>query len=139
MFASESSGEKNRSMSNEEQQWEDRMISLLSANLFALVGIVPIFAIILIPFLYLHGRGAIGRGAAWLAAHVLLTVVIFVLSIAVHEGLHVLGWMLFAHVPLSRVKIGMKMATPYVSVKVPGDQLVRDHPDKAGCLVLVSD
>jgi hypothetical protein len=62
MFASESSGEKNRSMSNEEQQWEDRMISLLSANLFALVGIVPIFAIILIPFLYLHGRGAIGRG-----------------------------------------------------------------------------
>jgi hypothetical protein len=66
-------------------------------------------------------------------------VVIFVLSIAVHEGLHVLGWMLFAHVPLSRVKIGMKMATPYVSVEVPGDQLVRDHPDKAGCLVLVSD
>jgi hypothetical protein len=106
-------------MATEEQGWESRTISLLAANLYAFLGVIPILALALIPFLVLHGLHALGQGFDWLARHPLLIVVGFVLSILAHEGLHTLGWAAFADVPLSDVRFGIKSATPYVTTPIP--------------------
>jgi hypothetical protein len=106
-------------MTTDEQGWESRTISLLAANIYAFLGIIPIFAITLAPFLVLHGLHALGQGLGWMIGHALLLVVVFIASIAVHEGLHVVGWMVFARIPLSRIKFGIESATPHVNASVP--------------------
>jgi hypothetical protein len=106
-------------MTAEEQGWEPRTISLLAANLYAFLGVIPVFFITLTPFLVLHGLYALGDGLGWMTVHALLMVVVFIASVAVHEGLHVIGWMVFGNVPLSRIKFGIESATPHVSTSVP--------------------
>jgi hypothetical protein len=106
-------------MTTDEQKWESRTISLLAANLYAFLGVIPVLVIALGPFLALHGLHALGLGLGWLIGHALLLVVIFVASIALHEGLHVVGWVVFAGVPLSRIKFGIESATPHVNASVP--------------------
>jgi hypothetical protein len=92
---------------------------MAKANLFGLLTMIPLIALVAVPFVLLHGWRAAAQSLQWLGGHLLLFVAIFVLSVLVHEGLHALGWMAFGSVPWSEIKFGIKDATPYAHTGAP--------------------
>jgi hypothetical protein len=99
------------------EQWDDRTISMVMANVLGFALTVPLIALAIVPYGLLHGWVAAVQGLARLRDHLLLAVVVFVVSVVAHEGLHAAGWLLFGRVPRSAVKFGIRHATPYAHTR----------------------
>jgi hypothetical protein len=87
------------------------------ANLLGALVMIPLIALVVLPFGLLHGWGAAAESLGWLGGHFLGFVVIFVASVILHEGLHALGWFAFGGVPWAKIRFGIKTATPYAHTK----------------------
>jgi hypothetical protein len=85
---------------------QDRTISMAKANLLGTLAMIPLIALIVLPFGLLHGWRAAAGSLVWLGGHLLGFVVIFVASVILHEGLHAL-------------RFGIKTATPYAHTSAP--------------------
>ena len=99
----------------------DRSLSLDEAQRLALRGIVPVAALVLVPFVLVHGWAALAAGAAWWGAHWLWGLGAFVAGVVVHEGLHALAWLVIGRVPVRSVSFGIlwEGLAPYAHTAAP--------------------
>lgn len=105
----------------------DKTISFLKANIIALFLTFPAMAVLLVPFLSLWGVAGftslkLPGGLLTSTPDFLLFIAILsaglVMSVAVHEGLHALGF-LWGGASRKDIRFGMKMGTPYAHCKAP--------------------
>lgn len=97
---------------------EDRSVSMVRANVAALVGLGPLVAVLAAAFVALHGWGPL---VAATGGPPLLMLGLLVLGVLAHEGLHALAWKAAAGLPWSDMKLGFqwKTLTPYAHARVP--------------------
>lgn len=101
------------SSAGDSQEWEDRSVSLVMANVLSLAAMFPLIALAVAPFGLIHGWAAVGRSLSWLGYQLLLAAAVFAVSVVAHEGLHAVGWLIFAGVPRSEIEFGIRQLTPY--------------------------
>ena len=96
-------------------EYEDRSISLLKANLVAIVAGVPLVLIGFFLFEFLWGSERTTFAMGWWA------LALFVAGIIVHELLHGVGWQLAKETEDVSVEYGIKwvMLTPYAHLTGP--------------------
>ncbi len=178
------------------QEGTDLSVSLLAANLYSLVLILPLAAFIIVAVYLIHGLQILVDGFFYWHDRLLLGISILLVGIIVHEGLHGIAWLFVAKNGRYAIKFGFHLAafSPYAHCtepmparsyritvilpgmvlgvvplaigillgngpvivfgflftlsaggdalilwqvrKIPPGTLVRDHPDRAGCLVI---
>lgn len=95
----------------------NKSISLEKANLYGLFLSPPLLALILIPFALRWGWQALFRWRSELdlspVTVLLIFVVLFLISIVVHELLHAVGWAMAGGVGWKAIEFGVKSLTPY--------------------------
>ena len=82
----------------------------------AIVLFVPLIAIIIVPYIVLRGAPPTIRFPS--VGGLIVTMLVILISIPVHEGLHAVGFML-GGVSWGDIKFGLKHLTPYAHCKVP--------------------
>jgi len=100
---------------------QDISVSILAANIYGTIaGLLPTLLIVTFFSLRWLGRTVprdrlhfTGTGGF------LLFLAVLVVGIAVHEGLHALGWILFARQPWKTIEFGFKQLTPYAHARRP--------------------
>lgn len=99
----------------------DRSASLVTANVVALAGAVPVLVALTLPFGVGWGWAAVADGAAWWMARPLLLVGALAAGVLVHEALHALAWRASARLPPGSVRLGVnwKALTPYAHCAAP--------------------
>ncbi len=95
--------------------YEDRSISLLTANVVAAVAVIPVMAIGVGLFTLLWGAGRYAFEMTW------WVFVLLLVGIVVHELLHGVGWQLTKGSEDVSVEYGVKwaMLTPYAHLTGP--------------------
>lgn len=101
-------------------------MSALNANIIAFVMLLPIAIICIVPFVLVWGWQSFFEGFSFLRSHQVLLLLILILGIVMHEGLHGLTWGLFAKGRLKSIRYGIKWAylTPFCHCNEP---LKRNH------------
>lgn len=101
-------------------------MSALNANIIAFAMLLPIAIICIVPFVLIWGWQSFFEGFMFLRSHQVLLLLILILGIVLHEGLHGLTWGLFAKGHLKSIRFGIKWAylTPYCHCNEP---LKRNH------------
>ena len=101
-------------------------MSALNANIIAFAMLLPIAIICIVPFVLVWGWQLFFEGFTFLRFHQVLLLLILILGIVMHEGLHGLTWGLFAKGHLKSIRFGVKWAylTPYCHCNEP---LKRNH------------
>lgn len=101
-------------------------MSALNANIIAFAMLLPIAIICIVPFVLVWGWQSFFEGFSFLRSHQVLLLLILILGIVMHEGLHGLTWGLFAKGHLKSIRFGVKWAylTPYCHCNEP---LKRNH------------
>lgn len=96
-------------------------VSTLRANIVAFVLLVPIALMYLTPFVLVWGISPIYDGFIVLKQHKLILLLVLILGIIIHEGLHGLTWALFAFGGLKAIHFGIKWMylTPYCHCAEP--------------------
>lgn len=94
---------------------EDRTVSLLAANLYALILMPVLAAIILVPFILLSSQLTF----SFRVLQVMLFMGAILVGVVVHELLHAIGWMVVGRVKWRDIEFGIKSMTPYAHCKVP--------------------
>ncbi len=92
-------------------------VSIVKANLFAILLAIPLFALGIFLFFLKNGRG----GTALSPAAPLLFLLVLLLLVVVHELVHGLVWALFAEHHFRDISFGVmrQFLTPYCSCAVP--------------------
>ena len=98
-----------------ESQIEDRTVSLLAANLYALILMPVLAAVILVPFFLRSPQRSFSFGVL----PVILFMGTILVGVVVHELLHAIGWMIVGRVKWQDIEFGIKSMTPYAHCKVP--------------------
>ncbi|HOZ13656.1 MAG TPA: DUF3267 domain-containing protein [Tenuifilaceae bacterium] len=101
-------------------------MSALNANIIAFVMLLPIAIICIVPFMLIWRGQLLLDGFSFLRSHQIFLLLILVLGIVIHEGLHGLTWGVFAKGGLKSIRFGIKWAylTPYCHCNEP---LRRNH------------
>jgi len=101
-------------------------MSALNANIIAFAMLLPIAIICIVPFVLVWGWQLFFEGFTFLRSHQVLLLLILILGIVLHEGLHGLTWGIFAKGGLKSIRYGIKWAylTPYCHCNEP---LKRNH------------
>lgn len=101
-------------------------MSALNANIIAFALLLPIAIICIVPFVLVWGWQSFFEGFTSLRSHQVLLLLILILGILLHEGLHGLTWGLFAKGRLKSIRYGIKWAylTPFCHCNEP---LKRNH------------
>ncbi len=101
-------------------------MSALNANIIAFAMLLPIAIICVVPFVLIWDWQSFFEGFTFLRSHQVLLLLILILGIVLHEGLHGLTWGLFAKGGLKSIRYGIKWAclTPYCHCNEP---LKRNH------------
>ena len=101
-------------------------MSALNANIIAFAMLLPIAIICIVPFVLVWGWQPFFESFTFLRSHQVLLLLILILGIVMHEGLHGLTWGLFAKGHLKSIRFGVKWAylTPYCHCNEP---LKRNH------------
>lgn len=101
-------------------------MSALNANIIAFAMLLPIAIICIVPFVLVWGWQSFFEGFTFLRSHQMLLLLILILGIILHEGLHGLTWAMFAKGRLKSIRYGIKWAylTPFCHCKEP---LKRNH------------
>ena len=109
-----------KSEQSENAEEVDLSISLAKANIAGLPLFLTTFALVI--FIYYWLWGSVSLLTALNIFFHLGTLLPLVLSgVVVHEGMHAIGWMLAARLPMNTMKFGfsVKTLTPYAHCKVP--------------------
>ncbi len=100
----------------------DLSVSVLAANFYSLLIVVPLTAMLWMVFLLLwndqpRSAGSPGTGLR----NLLVFLVVFLVGVVVHELIHAFGWMLFGRKPRRAVRFGIfwKTLTPYAHLLEP--------------------
>ncbi len=90
-------------------------MSALNANIIAFAMLLPIAIICVVPFVLIWDWQSFFEGFTFLRSHQVLLLLILILGIVLHEGLHGLTWGLFAKGRFKSIRFGIKWAylTPY--------------------------
>lgn len=101
-------------------------ISALRANILTLLIFLPFYFVMRYLFIAVWGYTPYAEGMATIRANVPIFVLVFVLGIVLHEGLHGLMWAIFAPNGLKSIKFGIKWLylTPYCHCNQP---MKRNH------------
>ena len=100
---------------------EDATVSILKANLMTFVTALPLIVVVILATLALH-RGAYQDGLAKaFYERTILHIVLMIVSIPVHEGLHGLGWRFFCKEGWRSIQFGVmwESLTPYAHCREP--------------------
>lgn len=99
---------------------EDRSLSMERVALGVFTMAAPVALVEALAFGLLWGFDELARGVAILFSPVVFLVV-FVLGVLAHELLHCATWAVYAHRPLSSIRLGFqwKTVTPYAHVAEP--------------------
>ena len=100
---------------------QDLSISILAANIYGTIaGLLPTLVIVALFSLRWLGR-IVPQGSLSFqgTGGFLLFLAVLVVGIVVHEGLHALGWILFAGQARDTIKFGFKQLTPYAHARQP--------------------
>lgn len=100
---------------------DDRSVSLVAANVYALLVAIPLCLALAAPFVAVHGWGALASGLGWLFDDFVRAVVLLVVGIVTHEVLHAIVWKFAARMPWSTVRFGFDVGTltPYAHCTEP--------------------
>jgi hypothetical protein len=99
---------------------QDGSISLARATICTLAVSLPLVGLMLAAYLILSpGKGMISSGMS--LAGGLVFVVLMIVGILVHEGIHALAWSAFGRLPLKRIRVGFHASTltPYAHALDP--------------------
>ena len=96
----------------------DATLSLAMTSVVSLPLTLAILAVFLVPYVLIWGAPTIS-GAAGAALQVWGFVLLFILGIVAHEGLHAVGWAVFGRIPWRHIEFGIKSLTPYTHCSVP--------------------
>ncbi|BDX37568.1 hypothetical protein CYCD_09230 [Tenuifilaceae bacterium CYCD] len=101
-------------------------IRVTTANIIAFALLFPIAIICIIPYALIWGGQSLIDGFSFLRSHQIFLLLILIVGIVLHEGLHGLTWGLFAKYRLKSIQYGIKWAylTPYCHCCEP---LLRNH------------
>lgn len=101
-------------------------MSALNANIIAFAMLLPIAITCIVTFVLVWGWQPFLEGFTFLRSHQVLLLLILILGIILHEGLHGVTWGLFAKGHLKSIRFGIKWAylTPYCHCNEP---LKRNH------------
>lgn len=104
---------------NKEYRKTDRSISLLAANLIAILFAIPLFVLLLPLYAMIWGVQAVEVETTIHIGRVFLLLAVFFGGIIVHELLHGITWQIVGGKPRSAVEYGMKwkLLTPYAHMK----------------------
>ncbi|TYP93427.1 putative zincin peptidase [Fodinibius salinus] len=93
-------------------------ISVVKANLYGLLFMLPVAFIFGYPFYLLHGRLSISE---WGTSNIIMFLTAVVVGVIVHELLHGITWARFSSKGFESIKFGVmwKMLTPYCHCKEP--------------------
>lgn len=99
---------------------EARTASVAQANVAALVGVLPVLAILVVAYGLVWGWGALGQGGLDLIDPFWRFLLIFVVGVLAHEVLHGVAWRLAGAMPGS-ISLGFqwKTLTPYAHSDAP--------------------
>lgn len=94
----------------------DKTMSIVTANLWGNLLAVPVFVVFGGAYIWRWGLPADGLTFGWF--ELIAAVVIFIVSIVLHELLHGLGYYL-GGATWSQIKYGVKQLTPYAHCEIP--------------------
>ena len=100
---------------------EDRSVSTLAANAYALSFVVPVGGALLGAFFALHGWRPLYAVTDAALERPLGPLFLFVVGVVGHEALHALTWRWLGQVPAHAVRLGFqwKSLTPYAHCSAP--------------------
>lgn len=102
-------------MTQQSINFEDKTMSVMTANVLAAVLMLPAYLLVLIPFYLVWKRIILTSYDS--IGDVLVLLIIFFLSIVVHEGLHAVGYM-YGGAKWQDIKFGVKHLSPYAHCRV---------------------
>lgn len=113
-------------LASDENIVKSETMSALNANIIAFAMLLPIAIIGIAPFVLIWGWHLFFEGFTFLRSHQMLLLLILILGIVLHEGLHGLTWGVFAKKGLKSIRFGIKWTylTPYCHCNEP---LKRNH------------
>ncbi len=114
------------SLVGEDNIVKSETMSARNANIIAFAMLLPIAIICIVPFVLVWGVQSLIDGFSFLRSHQILLLLILILGIIMHEGLHGLTWAMFAKGRLKSIRYGVKWAylTPFCHCNEP---LKRNH------------
>jgi len=101
-------------MNDENQKERDLSIPLWKANIYSFPIVVISLLITVFPFYYIWGTEQLVLEFRS-TSNLLLLLFVFIIGIVLHELIHALSWIVFAKIPLSKIKFGFNVTTlsPY--------------------------
>jgi len=103
------------------QPTEERTVSFFAANMLAGIVMIPLIALVAVPYVLVHGGFALFEGFVALFTPIWLFLLVLVASVFIHEGLHGFGWAVLGKAGWVAMKFGVKQMTPYAHCKIPLD------------------
>jgi hypothetical protein len=100
----------------------EKTITFQQANAYALILLVPLTALIVAPFMLIHGvQGTMAALASLVTerSSTLWLALAFVIGIVVHELLHGFGWGILGGAGWKSISFGFKSISPYAHCNVP--------------------
>lgn len=83
-------------------------ISALRANVLTILIFVPYYLLMMFLFVLIWDKGTYESGIHIIKTNLPLTLLVFVIGIILHEGIHGLTWAIFAPNGLKSIKYGIK-------------------------------
>lgn len=99
---------------------QDYTLSFVQANAGALFLAVPVCAVYILLYAFIYGWDIMGIDFQKIFESPALFLLLFVLGIVVHEGLHAISWAWLDNIPWKHVHFGFQWSTitPYVHCSV---------------------
>jgi hypothetical protein len=96
----------------------DLSIPLSTATVYILLFLVPMMALLILPYNAIWGLESLLDGMYRFADWPSFLFVILI-GVPLHELIHALAWMWFGRISLKEIRFGVKALTPYAHCKVP--------------------
>ena len=96
---------------------KDLSISLSAASVYILLLLIPMMALLIIPYTAIWGLESFLAGLYRFASWPSFLLVILI-GVPLHELIHALAWMGFGKISLREIQFGVKALTPYAHCKI---------------------
>lgn len=99
----------------------DKTISILQANLYGMILVLPLLLMFVLPYALLWGTMSMLSGLLDFIGNLPILILILVTGTLAHELLHGITWKIAGRLPKGTVEYNIKWAllTPYAHLKVP--------------------
>lgn len=91
-------------------------LSFGAANAYAIVLVIPIIAILIFPYIWIHGWETFAIDIFHFFINIPLLIVSIIVGTLAHEYIHAISWWLLDDIPWDKIHFGFKWKTltPYV-------------------------